>query len=143
LNINSIILHYGNKPLAVITDAQVQEVEALAALKATKPESYKVQALWDTGAQMCAISKELVEEMGLTVAGKIDAGGFGGNKKDTPFYYVDLTLPDEYHLNHVAAIEYEAMSSHNFIIGMSIITMGDFSLTREDKGIKFHFTFDK
>ncbi|MDR0908767.1 MAG: retropepsin-like domain-containing protein [Spirochaetaceae bacterium] len=139
--INTIVLRYPTKPLAIISDVAVKE-----AIDYSQPDlprqSFDVRALWDTGAQICAISKPLVESMGLQQAGTIDAGGFGGDTRDTPFYRIDLTLNDDRHFYGIVVIEYAGKPTHDIIIGLNVITAGDFSLFREGSGTRFTFTMD-
>jgi hypothetical protein len=139
LNINTIILHYENKPQRVVTELKVNEASEWASRNGTIPLPAGVQALWDTGADWCAISSDMAKRMNLTIAGTQDASGFGG-QKNTPFYIVDITLPDDTHVYNVPTIAYEGSETHNFIIGMNVITRGDFSLTHEINGSRFCFT---
>jgi hypothetical protein len=139
--INTIILRYPQKPYAVISDVIAREATNYTE---TNPASkcFKTRAFWDTGAQICAISKRLAQAMGLVQAGTVDAGGFGGDSKETPFYRIDLTLPDSQPFYSLAVVEYAGKPAHDIIIGMNIITAGDFALTREASGTRFTFTMD-
>jgi hypothetical protein len=141
MNIHTIILHYPNKPYAVISEVLTQPAAQFSACP--NGQTFNARALWDTGAQMCAISKALADAMGLKPQGNVGVGGFGGEKKDTPYYRVDLILPDNRCFYSVAVAEYAESHSHDIIIGMNLITMGDFALTREETGIRFTFTMDQ
>jgi hypothetical protein len=140
MEMNSIILHFQPTPLAVITDSIVKESARFSA--SPTQEAYKARALWDTGAQMCAISAGLARDMNLRVQGYVRLGGFGSDEDETPFYRIDITLIDGQHFSNVAAAEYADKDSHDIIIGLNLITLGDFALTREEGGTRFSFTMD-
>jgi hypothetical protein len=134
-----IALQYETKPLAIITDAQIGESSAWPPDNRMRAEPFSVHALWDTGSEICAISKTLVDQLNLVKFTDLAASGFGAVGQSTPVYVLDLTLPDGYVLHNVLALEYSGSNAHDFIIGMNVITLGKFSLTPVEDGIKFCF----
>ncbi|MDR0908515.1 MAG: retroviral-like aspartic protease family protein [Spirochaetaceae bacterium] len=142
MDINNIILHYPNQPPCIITDGKIAES------KEWKPQTdvyntSQIRALWDTGAPICAISVKLAKSLNMTSPGNLVVGGFGGHGKEAPYYYIDLTLPDDRKLYNIPAVEYDGNDLHNFIIGMNVITMGSFNLEPEQNGTRFSFTLKK
>jgi hypothetical protein len=141
--INTLITTYEHRPLSIITDVALSMYLGPTQNGQEPAQHWPARALWDTGAQMCAINTTLAQDMGLEIAGYIAAGGFGGNTQDAPFFLVNLDFPDGIRFSKVPAVAYNKETSHNFIIGMNVITAGDFSLIREQSGSRFSFTIDK
>ncbi|MCD8312949.1 MAG: SEC-C domain-containing protein [Bacteroidales bacterium] len=94
-------------------------------------------ALWDTGATNCVISKRVVQELGLHAVGmtkNITAGGtINANR-----YLIDIMLPNKVQVISVKATEAE-LNGFDMLIGMDIIMRGDFSITHKDGKTKFSF----
>jgi hypothetical protein len=140
--INTMITTYEQRPLSIITDVVLSVYLGPTPGGQEPAQRWKARALWDTGAQMCAINTALAQDMGLEIAGYIAAGGFGGDMRDAPFFLVNLDFPDGIRFSKVPAVAYDKKTTHNFIIGMNVITAGDFSLIREHSGSRFSFTID-
>lgn len=96
------------------------------------PKPYHTSALWDTGASHCLISGKLAKALHLHPIDKIrvqHAGGFSyenvylGIIHITKKYFIEVELT-------------ECQSANNFevIIGMDVISKGDFAIT-SGKGI--------
>lgn len=95
----------------------------------SKPKPYKAKALWDTGASNCAITKAMAEIIGLPVIGKAIVSHADGETQQS-VYLLNLFLPNKIILPMVKATECKSSrGSFDFIIGMDIITLGDFALT--------------
>jgi predicted aspartyl protease len=141
LTVNPIIIHYEDKPFKVITTSIITQAKEYCQIFELALHPMKVTALWDTGADGCAISRVTAEKMGLTPFGTRLVDGFWGSSK-SEVYYVDITLSDERHVYNVPAVVYDGLSAQDFVIGMNVITMGDFALTREDGGTRFSFSME-
>ncbi|MDR1016213.1 MAG: retroviral-like aspartic protease family protein [Coriobacteriales bacterium] len=97
----------------------------------------ELTALWDTGATNTVISHDVVKRLGLFSIGTvptIHAGGIGRAHK----YMVSLILPK--------GIEFPALKvtdapliGFDMLIGMDIITQGDFSLSEQNGTTCFSF----
>jgi len=70
----------------IITNAHIQ--------KQGSAERVEVSALWDTGASICALSKEAAYEIGLRPTGKTQCEVAGGKTLDVETAYIDFFLPD-------------------------------------------------
>jgi hypothetical protein len=112
----------------------ISEVHVLPAFDPAKPPdplppSIKTTALWDTGATRSVLSSDLAQRLALPIVGttKVShAGGVGAS----PTYLVNFILPNKVVVAGVIVTEFPAFSgSFEAIIGMDIITQGDFSLT--------------
>ncbi|OFY61630.1 MAG: hypothetical protein A2Y71_03065 [Bacteroidetes bacterium RBG_13_42_15] len=99
----------------------------------TKKE-FRSQGIWDTGATGSAITVSMVKQLGLIPAGKSKVKGVHGGEKIKDVYYVIVGLP-----NRVAfalmAVECDKLSeddSEGMLLGMDIITLGDFAITNSN-----------
>jgi len=87
--------------------------------------------LWDTGATGSAITKSMASALGLVSFGKRKVRGVHG-VKETDVYYVNITLNNKNITLKAQVTECDELSSDNsvgLLIGMNIITMGDFAVT--------------
>jgi hypothetical protein len=141
MTVNPIILHFEQKPHKVITSAIIRQSQEFCQARGLKSSEMEVRALWDTGAEWCAISREIAHQLQLWKAGLEWVDGFGGSK-ESEVHYVDITLPDDRHVYNVPAVVYDGLRAQDFVIGMNVITMGDFVLTREDNGTRFTFSME-
>jgi hypothetical protein len=97
-----------------------------------KYEIYMTNALWDTGAERSIISKNVAEILQLKPVGEKNIMHAGGLKISN-IYLVNILLP-----NNVEAVKlsvYECLdvkSNFEAIIGMDIITRGDFIITNQN-----------
>ena len=93
-----------------------------------KKEKDKYEAIWDTGATGSVISTELAQKLKLNPIGKTKVSTAGGvfevNK-----YIIGLKLPNNLEIQNVMVSSGNLGSGVDFLIGMDIITLGDFSIT--------------
>lgn len=90
--------------------------------------TYWTKCLWDTGATHSMISKNTVETLGLKPIGDARLLSAHG-EAITNIYKASLNLPDQLILPRVKVTECATNDSFGVVIGMDIITMGDFSIT--------------
>ena len=89
---------------------------------------YPVRALWDTGATSSCIGKNVAETLKLQAIGFKDLiHALGKNKVNE--YGINIKLPNGFILPNIPVIECATDPSSEIIIGMDIISMGDFSLS--------------
>lgn len=89
----------------------------------------KVNALWDTGATGSVITPSTAAKLGLAPSKQIEMYHAGG--KDTVnAYLVNFYLPNNIVITNLTVSECkEDIVKFGAIVGMDIITMGDFSIT--------------
>ena len=99
----------------------------------------KYIAIWDTGATNTVISEKLAQELNLTPIGKASVSTAGGiievNK-----YLLGLKLPNNLQIRNVM-ITAGKLNGTDFLIGMDIITLGDFSVTNLNDKTTFSFRY--
>lgn len=104
-------------------------------------ETKRYWALWDTGASRCAISKKAAQELNL-----ISLGNFGikhiGSTQSVAKYKVNLFLSEgiEFRDVEMYGTPHDDFN-HDIIIGMNIITQGDFAISHSDDKTMFSFRY--
>lgn len=115
-----------------IADQIVCEVDVMAGI-----ESYKCQALVDTGSSQCCISRRVIDALELYPVGRADVLTANGTiSKD--IYYVDLQIQDSIILYGLDAF-YIDDSNFDFIIGMNVISQGDMQILNRNGTTTFSF----
>jgi predicted aspartyl protease len=90
---------------------------------------HKVNAIWDTGATGSAITKSTISKLGLIPTGKAQVHTANGNVIQLT-YLVDIRLPNGLLIQAITATGVDALSGGcDALIGMDVITLGDFSIT--------------
>jgi hypothetical protein len=98
----------------------------------------KCIALWDTGATMSVISAKVAKDCGLAPSGMINTAGVHGIKLVNT-YLVSFYLPNRIVLPSLAVSEGDFGGDIGALIGMDIISQGDFAVTNR-KGLTW-FSF--
>ncbi len=89
----------------------------------------KTMALWDTGATNTGISEVLAKKLNLLPVNFVNVIHAGG-KERVPYYVVDILLPNDVLIAGTGASQFiSGADGVDVIIGMDIITAGDFSIT--------------
>ena len=90
-----------------------------------------VSALWDTGAWSSVITQKVVTALGLSPIDHVRACGVNG-WYDAPVYIVDVTLPNKIKISNLL-VSLGTMTAADMLIGMDVISMGDFKLVNDGK----------
>jgi len=90
-----------------------------------------VSALWDTGATGSCISKGLARHLGLKPIDMCIVRGVGGTSSSN-VYLIDVLLPSNVIINNVRVSEFLDNGAFGIIIGMDIITLGDFAISNKN-----------
>jgi predicted aspartyl protease len=97
----------------------------------------KFKALWDTGATGCVISSKVVGSLKLIPIGK--AKVFHANGESiVNIYSVDIVLSEELSFDGLIVTE-GILPDIDVLIGMDIISQGDFAITASRQKTKFSF----
>ena len=94
-------------------------------------QSVKTKAIWDIGATNTVITKEVVSKLCLVSSGFTQVNTASENNKTTNTYVVDLKLKSDVTVSAVQVTEGVILSEKGIdcLLGMDIITLGDFSIT--------------
>ena len=117
-------------PVTVSTDTKINP----------KSHSKKYVAIWDTGATGSVISSKVAKEMNLTPIGKTIVSTANG-RAEVNKYIVTLELPNHLIINDIEVSEGYMDANTDLLIGMDIITLGDFSVTNFDNKTTFTFRY--
>ena len=96
-------------------------------------------ALWDTGATISAITPKLVNDLGFVPAGTMAISGITG-ALDVEFILATIQLPDGILRQNIKMAVCDFSQNINIILGMDIITLGDFELLHGNNNTVFSFT---
>lgn len=101
------------------------------------PKPLETKAVWDTGATHTVISKNVIDKLSLKPTGKVNAHGVhGANTVNT--YLVHIGLPNRILVPSIRVLEGK-MAGTDVLIGMDIITKGDFVISNAKGKTSFEF----
>lgn len=86
--------------------------------------------IWDTGATNSVITKKVVDDLGLKPIGVVEVCHAQG-KTVANKYLVNIVLPNNVVIPVVTVTE-GILNNMDMLIGMDVITLGDFSITNKD-----------
>lgn len=102
-----------------------------------KPPFTDFNAVWDTGATNSVISQRVVDACGLKPIGMAKVRTAGGECVCEVFI-VNIRLPNNVAFPHIRVTKAD-MGATDVLIGMNIITKGDFAVTHKDNKTCFSF----
>ena len=88
--------------------------------------SIQCKALWDTGADYCIVSENIINNLDLFYMGTTDMESAGGIV-NTEVYSIGVSIPNFASFSGILATK-SYMDEYDFIIGMNIIKQGNFSI---------------
>jgi len=104
-----------------------------------KVKRVKIQrSLWDTGASTSLISKRVSDVLGLTPIGGSCISGYNQCVDVKNAYLVHVGLPTGDIVTDVIVTEFDS-EDYDMVIGMDIISKGDFAITNKDEKTTFSF----
>jgi hypothetical protein len=99
--------------------------------------SKEFTAVWDTGAQGSVITKKVAKALKLTHIGWTTVRGVTG-KARAKVYFVDFVLPSGVQIQ-TEVTSSDSLGNCDALIGMDIITLGDFLIFNYGKKTVFSF----
>lgn len=110
-----------------------------SAIVETASSILPVKAQWDTGATGTCISKELVKRLNLLPTGRVNVStpsGIGTMNK----YIINLILNNEIRIQNLIVMDSEiGKQGIDVLIGMDIISIGDFAVSNYEGKTQFSF----
>lgn len=106
----------------------------------TVPQIHRTEnAMWDTGATNCLISRKLIEALHLEPIGQCNLSDASSEEDEVAdVYLVHLGLPTGHIVRNVQAA-FTPSRDYDFVIGMDVITQGDFAITNKDNQTVFSY----
>lgn len=95
-------------------------------------------AIWDTGATNSVITQKVIEDCGLIATGIAQVQGVHGGPTRSDTYLVNIALPQKVVFTGVRVTKGTFIGG-DVLIGMDIITQGDFAVTNYNGLTKFSF----
>lgn len=114
--------------------------DPVATPKDQHPQLHAFVALWDTGATGSVITQRVVDACGLKPIMMMKVQGAYGGITDRPAFLVNVMLPQGVGVTNVTVVLGE-LAGMDALIGMDIITLGDFAITNEGDKTTFSFRY--
>jgi hypothetical protein len=111
----------------------------LYGVSAPAPKDTVTNALWDTGAAISVITPRIQQELELVQIGTKHIRGVTGIQK-VPIVLLTLELPNDLLRQNIEVAVCNFSNDVGMIIGMDIITLGDFALLHGNNHTAFSFT---
>lgn len=103
-----------------------------------QPKFEPFRALWDTGASATAIDRRVVDRCQLKPIGIANSSTANGVFQ-TETYLINVRLPSGVAFQEIVVTRAELGPRIDVLVGMDIITVGDFSITNVDGHTVFSF----
>lgn len=100
----------------------------------------KFRAIWDTGATGSVITKRVVKVCELKPTGVISVHTVGGTRRANT-YLISVVLPNKVVFGQLKVAEGEVYGQTDVLIGMDIISQGDFAVTNVDQKTTHSFRY--
>ena len=97
-------------------------------------------AIWDTGATHSVISQRVVDQCGLIPIGLVTSHHAQGKTENVPRFVVNIMLPNGVRFPGLPVILGDLLGG-DVLIGMDIISQGDFAVTNLDGITKFSYRY--
>jgi hypothetical protein len=91
-----------------------------------------IRALWDTGAESSCISQGLATFLILKTVDLFSIQGLTG-ATESPVYKIDVLLPSGVVIGDLRVTEFLDNGFFEIVLGMDIITLGDFAVSNKDE----------
>lgn len=104
-------------------------------------QATEFMAIWDTGATGSVITKKAVEHLGLIPVSKMFVQGVN-SRQEKNVYSISLGLPNNVTMKYINVTECDDLAGEfDVLIGMDIISLGDFAITNSGGETYFSFRF--
>ena len=131
MNIQAFTFKADNLLNCIITPIGMRQSLELCREYKLMCQQAQVRALWDTGATGSCISKGLAKHLNLKPIDMCTVRGVSG-PAESYVYYIDLLLPSNVEILNVRVSEFLDNGTFEIIVGMDIITIGDFAISNKD-----------
>lgn len=107
-------------------------ISDLTVVDSVSNKSCSIKAIWDTGATGSVITKKVAADLGVLPSGKSQVSTANGTVIQNT-YIVSLVLPQGLIVEGVLVTEVDSLNGNcDALIGMDIVSLGDFSITNFD-----------
>lgn len=122
----------------LVTEAHISEAFDLSTTPTppTPPKTFR--ATWDTGATNTVITQKVIDDCGLKPVGMVMAQTVQGSML-TPTYLISIALPNHLGIAELRVARGSMAGDSDVLVGMDIISAGDFAVTNKDGKTTFSF----
>lgn len=139
MNISNFTMKSNGRLREIITDISIFDSIHGEIATNSDPRVLNTKALWDTGATNCVITPSCAQKLNLKPIGVTQTRHAGGTSTAN-VYLITVMLPNGVGIKNVRFTECsEQEGSFGVIIGMDIITRGDFAITNVNGETTFSF----
>lgn len=124
---NAFVVLYSGISSIVNTEVLIFEPFSEESEEATS-KRVKINATWDTGATNTCVRQSVIDGLGLIPSGVTNIQTAGGTTS-TNSYLVNVVLPNHVGIKGVMVSGLPELANTDCLIGMDIISRGDFSIT--------------
>lgn len=135
---NAISVSLKGRFYEILTDVGISKPVKQEETMSKPVTTYWGKCLWDTGASQSAVSERTAQALGLGNAGQ-GIIHYAKGEELTNLYYVGINLPGLIFIPELKVTECSGTDEFDFIIGMDIISMGDFAITNYQGNAMFSF----
>lgn len=133
----AITRKFQEKVDSVVTESYVYTPIDLSVDKDVKRVKVS-RSLWDTGASVTLISSRVAKVLELKSIGKSGVSGYNDGVDVKETYCVHIGLPTGDIVTNIMAMEFDS-DEYDVVIGMDIISKGDFAITNQNDKTTFTF----
>lgn len=134
----SFTVKYAGTANALITQCGIsQPYDPITQTRKVHPEVSEFKVLWDTGATSSVVAKRVVDSLNLFPIGKIEVHHANG-KSVVNSHFVNVYLPNQITYKFIKVSE-GILGEFDILIGMDIISTGDFAVTNSMDKTTFSF----
>ncbi len=133
------------KAFTIKADGRVHEIRTKAGLfqiatdEQVLPSSIEsFEAIWDTGASRSAIASSVVSKLNMAPISFAQVSTAGGIVK-APVYILNVVLPNNVIISNLQVTELKDLNSCDMLLGMDVISQGDFAVTHFEGKACFSF----
>lgn len=132
--------NFGRRQDAIITDCYIVMPEGVTESDGSRRYCKIENAAWDTGATNTIISPEIVKVLGLLPSGKGAVSAYGG-VLEVNTYTIDLCFDNGYKIANLEVMSGDDENDFDYdvLIGMDVITKGDFCISTVNDQTVFSF----
>ena len=102
------------------------------------PQPMRYNCIWDTGATNTVITKKVADELNLKPIGMTVVKHAGG-EDNSEVFLVNIGLPNKVGFMNIKVTEGTLSGDVEVLVGMDIISQGDFAITHKDNKTTFSF----
>jgi predicted aspartyl protease len=103
------------------------------------PKTMSYKGIWDSGATGTAITLKVVDGLNLSPTGKTSVSTANGIATNVNTYLVNIGLPNDFWIIGITATLATLSADTDLLIGMDIISLGDFAVTNNNGKTRMTF----